>query len=253
MASTQVPTSSPPAITLALASSDTGNKASPGVASLACAALRAALLHRRLPPEPAPDAEDVEQGQHGIGPQQSRLVASHRHRQPAERSQQEDDEAGAGHPGAEVGGGQQHAADGGDGRDPVEHLVHGAANQRGAAMGSNFHLAAELDDPVGRQLEEFHRAFRVAQHPGEQPLAPDRHARPRRGQQGLAGKEEAGVHHLALAADALDLGQRRGDVDFLHEAVAQDDPEEAGAIILGLDALFVGRRTECPRSARSAA
>lgn len=36
-----------------------------------------------------------------------------------------------------------------------------------AARGSDLHLAPKLDDPVGRQLEELHRAFGVAQHPGE--------------------------------------------------------------------------------------
>src|SRR3954454_17787472 len=41
---------------------------------------------------------------------------------------------------------------------------------------SDLHLAAHLDDSVGRQAEEFHRAFGVPHHPGEQLLAPDRHA-----------------------------------------------------------------------------
>jgi hypothetical protein len=49
---------------------------------------------------------------------------------------------------------------------------------RGAHGRLDLDLAAELDHPVGRQAEEFHRAFGVAQHPGEQLLAPDRHARP---------------------------------------------------------------------------
>src|SRR6185503_3122249 len=69
---------------------------------------------------------------------------------------------------------------------------------------SDLDLAAELNDPVRRQAEELHRAFRVAQHPGEELLAPDRHARPRRGDQGLAGEEEARVHHLELRPAAVD-------------------------------------------------
>ena len=47
---------------------------------------------------------------------------------------------------------------------------------------SDLNLASELDHAVGGQLEEFHRAFRVAKHPGEQLLAPDRHAGARRRQ-----------------------------------------------------------------------
>jgi hypothetical protein len=41
----------------------------------------------------------------------------------------------------------------------------------------DLHLAPQLDHAVGGQAEEFHRARRVAHHPGEQLLAPDRHAR----------------------------------------------------------------------------
>ena len=88
------------------------------------------------------------------------------------------------------------------------------------------------------QFEELHRAFGIAQHPGEQFLAPDRHSRPRGGKQGLAGEEEAGVHHLADRPAAFELAERLGDVDLFHEAVTQDHAEETGAIVRGLDPLF---------------
>src|SRR4051794_4440472 len=116
--------------------------------------------------------------------------------------------------------------------------MHSAIAQqcRSPAVGSDFDLAAELHDAVGRQLEEFHGAFRVTKHPGEQLLAPNRHPWARRGEQGLAGKEEAGVHHTALRADLLRLRERRRNVDLLHEAIAQDDPVEARTIILRLEA-----------------
>ena len=60
-----------------------------------------------------------------------------------------------------------------------------------------------------------------------------------RGDQGLAGEEEAGVHHLELRAAALDLGQRGGDVGLLHEAVAEDQPVEALAELVELEALLL--------------
>ena len=47
---------------------------------------------------------------------------------------------------------------------------------------------------------------------------------------------------LNCGAAGLDLGQRGRDVDFLHEAIAHDDPEEAGAIILGLDPPLAGTK-----------
>src|SRR4051812_45751329 len=104
---------------------------------------------------------------------------------------------------------------------------------------SNLDLAAELDDAVWRELEEFHRAFSVAQHPGEQFLAPDPHAGPRRGDQGLAGEEEAGVHHLELWAARIDARQGGRDVGFLHEAVADDQPVEALAELLEMEGLLL--------------
>src|SRR3712207_8373813 len=52
------------------------------------------------------------------------------------------------------------------------------------------------------------RAFRVAEHPGEQFLAPDRHSRAGGRQQGLPREEEAGVHHLADRPAILEIGER---------------------------------------------
>src|ERR1041385_7025506 len=112
------------------------------------------------------------------------------------------------------------------------------AAMRKPPLGSDFDLAAKLDHAVGRQLEEFHRAFGVAQHPGEQFLTPDRHSRPRRREQSLAREKEAGVHHPALVPDILERRERRWDIDFLHEAITKEDPKEAGAVILGLEPLL---------------
>src|SRR3546814_5296133 len=61
-------------------------------------------------------------------------------------------------------------------------------------------LAAQFDDAVRRQAEIFHRALRIAQHPGEQLFAPDRHARRLSGDQRLARQEKTGFQHLELAA-----------------------------------------------------
>ena len=61
-----------------------------------------------------------------------------------------------------------------------------AAAQRQALMAQAqdlHHLAPQLHHAVGREPEELHHAFRVAQHPGEQLFAPDRHA-------GLARREQ---------------------------------------------------------------
>jgi hypothetical protein len=66
-----------------------------------------------------------------------------------------------------------------------------------ASLALDFDLTPELHDPVGRKLEEFHRAFGVAKHPREQLLAPDRHSRALGGSnEGLPSKEETCVHHL---------------------------------------------------------
>src|SRR4051812_22247971 len=91
-----------------------------------------------------------------------------------------------------------------DGR-PAAVLGHARSpsprSTRGPGSGSDFDLAAHLDHPVGGEAEEFHRAFRVAHHPGEQLLAPQRHAaNVLGGERGLAGEEEARVHHLKRQA-----------------------------------------------------
>src|SRR3954468_22990429 len=91
----------------------------------------------------------------------------------------------------------------------------------------DFKLAAQLDDAVGRQAEEFHRAFGVAHHPGEQLLAPDRHAVDVGGKRGLGGEEEARLHHLEREAAAVDHRQRLGHVHVLEEAEMEDYLVEA--------------------------
>src|SRR3546814_19970493 len=98
--------------------------------------------------------------------------------------------------------------------EPENQIAMGARSARGAAL--DFHLAAKLDHTVGGQLEELHRAFRVAQHPGEQLFAPYSHARSRGGKQRLPRKEEAGVHHLELRTADIIAGERRRHIGVLH-------------------------------------
>src|SRR3546814_9124295 len=82
---------------------------------------------------------------------------------------------------------------------------------------SDRNLTAQFDDAVRRQAEIFHRTFRIAQHPGEQFFAPDRHARLARRDQSLARQEKARLEHLELDAAARHAPQRGGHVDRLHK------------------------------------
>src|SRR3546814_21008665 len=104
-------------------------------------------------------------------------------------------------------------------------IAIGARSARGAAL--DFHLAAKLDHTVGGQLEELHRAFRVAQHPGAQLFAPYSHARSRGGKQRLPRKEEAGVHHLELRTADIIAGERRRPIGVLPEAIAQEQKQKS--------------------------
>src|SRR3954467_14574731 len=71
-------------------------------------------------------------------------------------------------------------------------LAQRRARRRTRAARSNLDLAAELDDAVGRQLEELHRRFGVLEHPREQLLAPERHPWSLlRGDQLLTAEKEA--------------------------------------------------------------
>src|SRR4051812_16697343 len=93
----------------------------------------------------------------------------------------------------------------------------------------DFDLATKLDHPVGRQLEELHRALGILHHPGEQFLAPQHHRRAPRRDQGLAAQEETGVHRLEGGAAFADPGEFGGHVNLLHEPIMEDDPPEAVA------------------------
>ena len=100
----------------------------------------------------------------------------------------------------------------------------------------NFELAAELDDAVRGELEEFHRALGILDHPREQSLAPERHARSFRRNQLLASQEETGAHHAELAAEPLYPAEIARHVDLVHETVMQDHAMEAmaGMMLNGL-------------------
>ena len=65
-------------------------------------------------------------------------------------------------------------------------------------MRLDFNLAAQLQDPIGRQLKNSMAlsALRIIQ--ANKFSAPDRHAGPRRGDQSLAPQEDARVHYLKL-------------------------------------------------------
>src|SRR4051812_18744537 len=78
----------------------------------------------------------------------------------------------------------------------LQRAIGTSVREAAERSGSDLDLAAHLDHSVGRQAEEFHRAFGVAHHPGEQFLAPDRHAADFRGERGLTREEEARLHHL---------------------------------------------------------
>src|SRR5205085_3157419 len=101
---------------------------------------------------------------------------------------------------------------------------------------SDPELAPELDDPVGGQPEKLHRALRAFHHPGEQPLAPERHARPLLvPYQLLSAEEEARAHHVEGLAAGRDPGQIGRHVDLVHAAVMDDHAIEAPAPLLHLD------------------
>lgn len=91
---------------------------------------------------------------------------------------------------------------------------------------SNLKLRAEFDHPVGGDLEKSHGAGGVAGHGGENMLAPERHAFAAGGDQIFPAEKEGGVHHVELHATGT-LRQGLGDVDVIHESVADDDVVEA--------------------------
>jgi hypothetical protein len=91
---------------------------------------------------------------------------------------------------------------------------------------SNLKLRAEFDHPVGGDLEKSHGAGGVAGHGGENMLAPERHVLAAGGDQIFPTEKEGGVHHVELHAAGA-LRQGLGDVDVIHESVADDDVVEA--------------------------
>lgn len=87
----------------------------------------------------------------------------------------------------------------------------------------NFNLRAELHNAIGWQLEKSHGAFCIAHHQREELLAPDGHAGPARRDERLTSEEEAGLHYLQGRMPYRAGVQCLGNVDFVHEAVAEDD------------------------------
>src|SRR3954467_7701546 len=179
MASMHDPTLSPFAVTEPRLSSETGNSASPGVSALLSAAVR--------PPSSTPAWRPSQRHtpkmfrtvsttlvQVSAGWPVMMPVASH-DSEPTRNTANPDPVTRAPRLAAVRNAPMMVAA------VATQEMVSDMTAQcAGAPDGSDFDLAAELDHAVGGELEEVHRADRVAQHPGEQPLAPDRHARTRR-------------------------------------------------------------------------
>ena len=94
-------------------------------------------------------------------------------------------------------------------------------------QGSDLDLASQLYDAVGRQPEILHRALAALEHPGEQALAPQSHARATRRDQLLAAQEETRAHRPDRLAAKFDPHQVARHVNMLREAVVQDEAEEA--------------------------
>src|SRR4051812_38447983 len=116
-------------------------------------------------------------------------------------------------------------------------LAQRRARRRTRAARSNLDLAAELDDAVGRQLEELHRGLGVAKHPREQLLAPARHAGAGCRQEGLPREEEAGLHQVELGTALAKSRERRRNVDFVHEPVMEHDAVKALTLVRAGDPL----------------
>ena len=161
-----LPTLSPrPRRTSPLVSSETGNRSSPGVSWLASAAVPAPSSTFACRPSQRQMPKMLRSVRTALVHSSAGWPVSIPVANQASDPTRKTHEAVAGDPRAEVGGGDR--APRGWSRAVATHWMMSAmsAPMRQAAEGSDFDLAAKLDDAVGRELEELHRAFGVAQHP----------------------------------------------------------------------------------------
>src|SRR5438132_7585401 len=88
-------------------------------------------------------------------------------------------------------------AEGSRGAAAGAFIAEGPASGGNAGWSSDFDVRSQLHHAVGRDVEEVRGAGGVACHPGEQVVAPQRHARRvARRDHGLARQEERGVHDV---------------------------------------------------------
>jgi hypothetical protein len=105
----------------------------------------------------------------------------------------------------------------------------------------NFDQPAYFDEIVGRNLEQVHGSYCVAQHECEQQESRACHGVVRAlGHHGVAGAEEDRILEVNLAAARLGLPQRDGEVGHLDEAEVCGDLPKTLAKLLDVEALGAG-------------
>src|SRR5258708_32912397 len=92
-----------------------------------------------------------------------------------------------------------------------------------AGTALDLDLAAELDDAVGRDVEEFGGVEHGVRHQDEELLAPARQGRALRRDDLLAPQEERGLHQVEAELQHAALRQGARDVRLGHEAVIELD------------------------------
>lgn len=84
---------------------------------------------------------------------------------------------------------------------------------------SDFHLGAQLNDPVGRDAEIVCRIARIARHSGEQVFTPWNHALARRRNHGLPDDEKRCFHHFEWQSIINTHCQYLGNIWLVLESV----------------------------------
>src|SRR5262245_25227147 len=107
--------------------------------------------------------------------------------------------------------------------------------RRGGAPKLKRDLRAELDDAVGRDVEERGGSLGIAAHETEKLVAPVSHAAAVGREHRLAPEKKRGV--LERPAGNVIFFEQRRDVRLLHEAVFGENADEAFLKLLDFDAL----------------
>src|SRR5258707_12801592 len=92
-----------------------------------------------------------------------------------------------------------------------------------AGTALDLDLAAELDDAVGRDVEEFGGVEHGVRHQDEELLAPAGEGRALRRDDLLAPQEERGFHQVEAELQDAALRQGARDVRLVHEAQIELD------------------------------